>query len=177
MEVIGHAKEPAAAQALFPLLRRSEVRAFLDGLLPEMADDPDGLAPPPPRALRRYVLPPAAIALAAGAAAWALTPVGPWALLAGGPAAAYGAARFRAAGWRLERGHVAARSLRLARTTVLAPAAHGESHAIAQTVLQRRGRLADVEVAFGKRTRARVRHLDAAAAADIWQRLRSAVTT
>jgi putative membrane protein len=171
IEVIGHAKEPTAAQTVFPLLRLTDVRPFLDRLLPELADDLGELAPPPRRALRRYVLPPAAPVLAVGAVAWALTPAGPWALLATVPAAAYGAARFRAAGWRLEGGRLAVRSLLLARTTVLAPAAHRESHAIAQNLLQRQADLADIEVAFGKSTGARVRHLDAATAAALWERL------
>jgi putative membrane protein len=171
IEVIGHAKEPNAAQTLFPLLRRAELRPFLDRFLPELADDPSGLTPPPPRALRRYVLPPAAAGLVAGAVAWALAPVGPWPLLAVLPGAAYGAMRFRAAGWRLEGGRFAARSLMLARRTVLAPASGRESHEIAQTLLQRRARLADVEVAFGKSTSARVRHLEAAVANDLWAKL------
>jgi putative membrane protein len=171
LEVIGHADEPAAAQTLFPLLRRAEVRPFLDRLLPELADDPAGLEPPPRRALRRYALPPALAGLAAGAAAWPLTGLGPWALLAAVPAAGYGAARYRAAGWRLSDGRLAVRSLLLARTTVLAPAANRESHAIEQTVLQRHGDLADLEVAFGKSTTARIRHLDAAVAGDAFRLL------
>jgi putative membrane protein len=171
IEVIGHAKEPAAAQTLFPLLRLTEVRPFLDRMLPELADDLGDLAPPPRRALLRYLLPPAAIGLAVGAAAWAAGPPGPWALLAAVPAGAYGALRFRAAGWRLDGGRLAVRWLMVARTTVLAPAVHRESHAIAQNVLQRRAELADVEVAFGKSTDARVRHLDAGTAAQLWERL------
>jgi putative membrane protein len=174
IEVIGHAKEPAAAQTLFPILRLAEVRPFLDRLLPELADELGDLARPPRRALRRYVLPPAAIGLAAGAAAWAFTPAGPWALLAAVPPGAYGALRFRAAGWRLAGGRLAVRSLMLARTTVLAPAVHRESHAIAQNVLQRRAELADVAVAFGKSTNARVRHLDAGTATKLWERLSAA---
>src|SRR5918992_3275838 len=79
MEVIGHAKEAAAAQTLFPLLGRTEVRPFLDELLPELADDLDGLERPPARSARRYALPPAALGLAVGAGAWVLA--GPWALL------------------------------------------------------------------------------------------------
>jgi hypothetical protein len=55
---------------------------------------------------------------------------------------------------------------RVARTTVLARAADGESHTLAQDVFQRRADLADLEVAFGKRTTARVHHLDAALARD-----------
>ena len=104
-----------------------------------------------------------------GAAAWPL--IGPWGLLAALPAAAWGALGFRAAGWRLQRGHLAARRLGFARTTVLARAADGESHTLAQNVLQRRADLADLEVAFGKRTTARVRHLDAALARDAFARL------
>jgi putative membrane protein len=163
VEVIGHAKEPSAAQTLFPLLRRSAVRPFLDELLPELADDLDRLAPLPRRALRRYVLPPAVAGAAAGAGAWALG-TGPWALLLVIPAAAYGALRHRAAGWRVADGRFAVRSLRLARTTVLAPARLRESQTVAQNPLQRRAGLADVQIAFGKRTVARVHHLDAAAA-------------
>ena len=171
IEVIGHAKEPAAAQTLFPLLRRAEVREFLDRLLPEMADDLDGLTPPPPRALRRYVLPPAAFGLAVGAAAWAFAPAGPWALALALPSAGYGLLRFRAAGWRLESGRLAVRSLRLARSTVLAPGVNRESHTIAQSLLQRRVRLADLEVVFGKQTGASIRHLEATTAADLFDRL------
>ncbi|HEY6693144.1 MAG TPA: PH domain-containing protein [Solirubrobacteraceae bacterium] len=165
VEVIGHAKEPSAAQTLFPLLRRSAVRPFLDELLPELADDLDRLAPLPRRALRRYVLPPALGGAAAGAVAWALV-AGPWALLLALPAAAYGALRYRDAGWRAAGGRLAVRSLRIARTTVLAPARLRESQTVAQNPLQRRAGLADLEIAFGKRTVARVHHLEATTAFD-----------
>jgi putative membrane protein len=171
MEVIGHAKEHAAAQTLFPLLPRAQVERFLQELLPELADGLDGLAPPPRRALRRYALPPAAVGLVIGGGAWALLGVGPWALLVAVPAAGYGVLRFDAAGWRLRDGRLAVRSLGLARTTVLAPGAHRESHTVAQTVLQRRAELADVEMAFGKRTGARVRHLEAATAFSLFGRI------
>ena len=171
MEVIGHAKEAAAAQTLFPLLRREEVRPFLDEVLPEMADDLDGLAPPPARAARRYALPPAAVGAVGVAALWAFTPAGPWALPLVVVLAGYGLLRFRAAGWRLEDGRLAVRSLVLARTTVLGPAYNREWHEIAQNVLQRRARLADVFVAFGKQTGTRVRHLELATADGLYERL------
>ena len=173
MEVIGHAKEQAAAQTLFPLLRRDEVRPFLDRLLPELADDLDGLEPPPARAARRYALPPAAMGLAAGVAVWAFTPGGPWALPLAAVLAGYGLLRFRAAGWRLSGERLAVRSLRVARVTVLGRAANREWHEVAQNVLQRRARLADVVVAFGKRTSARIRHLEAATATRLFERLGS----
>ena len=171
MEVIGHAKEAAAAQTLFPLVRRDEVRPFLDELLPELADDFGALEPPPARAARRYVLPPAAAGLAVTAVAWVIAPEGAWALPLAAVLAAYGLARYRAAGWRLRDGRLAVRSLRLARTTLLAPAVHRESHELAQTPLQRRARLADVAVAFGKRTTGRIRHLEAATARALFDAL------
>jgi putative membrane protein len=167
VEVIGHAKEQAAAQTLFPLLRRDAIEPFLRELLPEHADRLDGLAAPPARARRRYVLPPlAATALLAGVAA--LATGSPWPLLLAPLGALYGALGFRAAGWRLEDGRLAVRSRRLARTTVLAMTAAREFHELDQTALQRRARLADVAVAFGKGTTARIRHLDAGDAWELW---------
>lgn len=174
MEVIGHAKEAAAAQSLFPLLRREEVRGFLDELLPELADDLDGLERPPARAARRYALPPAVFGAVAAAAAWAFTPAGPWVLPAALLLGGYGLLRHRTAGWRLEGGRLAIRSLRLARTTVLGPARYREWHEVSQNPFQRRGRLADVFVAFGKQTDARVRHLELATAAALYERLSAA---
>jgi putative membrane protein len=169
MEVIGHAKEQAAAQALFPLLRRHEVRPFLDRLLPELADDLDGLERPPPRAARRYALPPAALGLVVAAVVWAVS--GPWALPLPALLAAYGLARYQAAGWRLREGRLAVRRLRLARTTVFAPAAGREWQAVVQNPLQRHARLADLVVTFGKSTSARVRHLELGTAASLFNRL------
>ena len=64
----------------------------------------------------------------------------------------------RAGGWRAAA--LAVRSRRLARVTVLAPAGALQEVARSQSPLQRRGRLADLHVAVGAGTRARVRHLD-----------------
>jgi putative membrane protein len=174
-EVAGYAREAAAAQTLFPLLRRAEVEPFLAALLPELADGIDGLHGPPPRALRRYVLPPAALLLALAGAACVIAPdLAPWPLLAAVPAAAYGAARWRAAGWRLEDRRLAIRFRRVARTTVLAPAARLQQHGTRQTVLQRRARLADLEVRVGAATRGHVRHLDERVAGRLFDGLRRA---
>ena len=170
VEVVGYAKEPAAAQTLFPLLRTADVRTLLAELLPELADDLGDLRPPPPRALRRYLLPPAAVALAAGTIAAVALDL-PWLLAAGLAGPAYGALRWRAAGWRLAGGRLAVRSRLMARTTVLAPARNRESHDLAQTPLQRRARLAHLHVAFGKTTTAGIRHLDAGVARELWAAL------
>jgi putative membrane protein len=172
-EVAGYAKEAAAAQTVFPLLRRAEVRPFLEAFLPELADDADGLEGVPRRALRRYVLPmTAATLLAAGAVCVAVPAAAPWPLLAALPAAALGAAQWRAAGWRIRDGRTAFRSRRLAVVTVLAPAARLQEHGVRQTLLQRPAGLADVELRVGASTAARVRHLDAAVAGRVFDALR-----
>lgn len=167
VEVIGYAKEPHASQTVFPLLRRSEVEAFLTELLPELSDRLGGLTAPPPRAMRRYLLAPTLASLAVAAAGvLVLSSPFPAAIAVLGPA--YGLSAWRAAGWRLSDGRLAIRSRMLARTTILAPARHNESHDLEQTALQRRARLAHVSVAFGKRTTARIRHLDLDVARALW---------
>jgi len=169
IEVTGYADEASAARTLFPIVRVRDVEAFLSTFLPELADDPRGLAPPPPRAARRYLLPPVLAGAAVTAGAWFVVEAfAPLALAAG---VAYGHARWRAAAWRLADGRLAVRSMRLARTTVLAPARFRESHTLAQNLLQRRAGLADLEVAFGKQTTARIRHLEAADARAAWSAL------
>jgi putative membrane protein len=59
----------------------------------------------------------------------------------------------------------------LARTTVLAPARYRESQTISQSVFQRRADLASLHVEFGKRTEARIRHLEATDARVAWDAL------
>ena len=173
VEVAGYAAEHAAARTLFPLLRRDEVEPFLAELLPELADEPTGLAPPPPRAARRYVLPGALAGAALGGVACLVFPdIAPWPLLLAPLLAFDGWLDYRAAGWRLRDGRLAMSSRRLAWSTLLAPAARLQEHAIAQNPLQRRAGLADLAVAVGKGGHARVRHLEVAVAAELWERLR-----
>jgi putative membrane protein len=173
LEVAGYAEEAAAARTLYPLLPRREVAAFLAELLPELADEPDGLTAPPRRAARRYVVPPGVLGLIAGGAACLLVPsAAPWPLLAAPLLGLNGWWSFQAAGWRLQDGRLAMRSRRLARTTLLTPAARLQEHAIAQNPFQRRAGLADLAVAVGKGGHARVRHLEAPVAAELWERLR-----
>jgi putative membrane protein len=173
LEVAGYAEEASAARTLYPLLARREVAAFLAELLPELADEPDGLTALPPRAARRYVLPPAVAGLIVGGVACLLVPsVAPWPLLIAPLLALNGWWSFQAAGWRLRDGRLAMRSRRLARTTLLTPAARLQEHAIAQNPFQRRAGLADLAVAVGKGGQARVRHLEAPVAAELWERLR-----
>ena len=107
------------------------------------------------------------------AALWFL--VAWWPVLLVAPAAWYGVACWRAAGWRLDGGRLAVRYRMLARTTVVARVARLQEHGVRQTVLQRRGGLADLEVAVGAGTRGRVRHLDAGVAGRLFDALRRTV--
>ena len=168
IEVIGHAKEQAAAQTLFPLLRLDAVEPFLRELLPELADRLDGLAAPPrarPAPLRAAAArvdrdrSPASARSRSGARGRCCSP-------RSAPSTARSASAPPAGG--CEGGRLAIRSRRLARSTVLAPAAGREFHELDQTALQRRARLADVAVVFGKGTPARIRHLDADDARGLW---------
>jgi len=169
VEVTGYAEEASAARTLYPLLRLKDVEAFLEEFLPELADDPHGLARTPQRAVRRYLTVPLAVGAVVTVAAWFA--VGPFALVALPVAALYGRERWRAAAWRLQDGRLAVRSMLLAQTTVLAPAHFRESHTVAQNVLQRRASLADLEVTFGKETTARICHLDLSDARSAWSAL------
>ena len=173
LEVAGYAEEQAAARTLYPLLRRAEVAAFLAELLPELADEPDGLTAPPARAARRYVLPPAVAGLVVGGGACLLAPdASPYPLILAPLLALNGWWTFKAAGWRLRDGRLAMRSRMLAVTTLLLPAARLQQHATAQNPFQRRAGLADLAIAVGKGGRSRVRHLEAPVAAELWERLR-----
>ena len=173
LEVAGYAEEASAARTLYPLLPRREVAAFLAELLPELADEPDGLTAPPPRAARRYVLPPAVAGVIAGGAACLLVPsAAPWPLLIAPLLALNG-------WWSFQRRRLAParRPARDAlapprRTTLLTPAARLQEHAVAQNPFQRRAGVADLAVAVGKGGQARVRHLEAPVAAELWERLR-----
>jgi putative membrane protein len=178
IEVAGYKAEAPAAQTLFPLLSRAEVRTFLDDLLPELADEPGGLTPVPRRAGRRYVLPPTALGVLVGAAAALLIPgAGPWPLIAAAAGAALGVLRYRAAAWRLDGGRLAIRSRRLARVTILAPTSRLQEHGVRQTILQRRGGLADLDVRIGAGTHGRVRHLEEHTARGLFDALRRSAAT
>jgi putative membrane protein len=177
VESAGYADEAASAQTLLPLVRRGEVGAVLGRLLPELAVSLADVEPAPPRAQRRYVAPPLALGLVA--ATPLLVVFGADALpavllpLAG---AVYGVARHRAAGWRLDRDAVVLRSRRLARTTAVANPARLQRVTGAQSVIQRRARLADVEVAVSSGRELGVRHLDRATVDDLVGRLAALAT-
>jgi putative membrane protein len=173
VEVAGYAADAASAQTLFPLVRVAEVEPLLRRMLPEVAVPLAPLAPPPPRALRRFLVAPVAAGAVPAAAAWAaLAAARPWALVLLVPAAWWGVARYRATGWRVDETYLALRSRRLARTTVLAPVRRIQQHELEQTLLQRRGRLASLEVALGAGTRARVDHLELEVAGRVFADLR-----
>ena len=172
VETAGYATEAAAAQTLFPLLRRNEVERFLAEMVPASAGGVFDLKGAPSRARPRYVvLPTFVVAVPAIAITGLVDGAGAWPLSAIALGIAAGVAAHRAAGWRLDTSRVLVRSRRLARRTVIVPRRRLQEHAVGQTVLQRRAGLASVSVAAGAGTRARVAHLDAGVARELFERL------
>jgi len=173
VETAGYRSEPAAAQTLVPLLRASEVPEVLARFVPGLAAETGGLQRPPSRARRRYAQVPVLVgALAGGIAAW----IWPWAWPAI-PALALvggidGLLRWRAAGWRLDRGRIVVRERTVARRTLLARADRLQEHGLSVSPFQRRARLASFRMAVGSGRVGRVRHLDRAVAGGLFERLR-----
>ncbi|HEX2085440.1 MAG TPA: PH domain-containing protein [Solirubrobacteraceae bacterium] len=179
LESAGYANEPATAQALLPLVRRAEVERVLRELLPELAAEAAApLAPPPRRALRRYVLPPAALAALAPAVAIPLLGApGLAALALPLLAAAFGAAAHRTAGWRLDARRLVLRRRGLQRATLIADATRLPEVFASTSPLQRRAGLATLGVAVSSGKRLAVRHLEAATTGALLARLTRAATS
>jgi putative membrane protein len=180
LETAGYRNEPAAAQTLFPLLRRRDLEDVLARLVPELAGALGPVSGPPRRALAAYVLPGALAALFAVAlCVWQLPALWPVAAVVALLAAAHGVARHGAAGWRMEDGRVLLRRRRFARRTMIALVARLQEHTLAQTPLQRRRRLAGLALAVGSGRRTGVAHLDVAVAerlfAELTERSRAGV--
>lgn len=177
IETAGYAREEASAQTLLPLVRRSDVRAILRELLPEHAAAFDEVDPLPRRALRRYVLPPTALAaLLAAAAVIAFGADGLPVLVLVALALVTGVARHRAAGVGLPGAHVVLRSRTrtLVRTTSAADARRLQGVRTRATPFQRRGRLATLAVDVSSGRRLRVDHLDREVADGLFARLAAA---
>lgn len=172
VETAGYAGEAATAQTLLPLVRRRDVERVLGELLPELGVRLDGLERPPRRALRRFLTIPvgAALLIVAGATV-AFGVAGLLAALLVPAAAGLGVARYRAAGWRVDGGHVVLRTRRVARTTAAADAHRLQGVHTSATVLQRRARLATLGVDVSSGRRLAVRHVDGDTAAELLDRL------
>jgi putative membrane protein len=185
METAGYRSEAAAAQTLLPLVRVRDVPRLLAEFAPALAEEGGeavtdrpalpALRPPPPRARRRYALPPALAGAALGAvltavvpAAWAAVPL--LAVLG----AADGLLRHRSAGWRDDGRRLMVRRRVVARRTLLARVDRLQEHGLRASPLQRRSGLADFEAAVGSGRTGRVRHLEAGVAGALFERLRPA---
>ncbi len=187
-ESAGYGRDTAESGVLFPLLRRSEVPAFLAAATPAFAAsiDPAGLAPPPRRAWGRYVLGPIWPLLILTALAVAVAGPVPWlrwwwglAPLVPAPVAAlHGWLRFRDTGWAIdERGRLVARSGGVERLTSILPRRRVQHRSVEQNPLQRRAALASFGAAVasgGAGGRVRLDHLDVDAAFALLDRLGAA---
>ncbi|MFP5363632.1 MAG: PH domain-containing protein [Thermoleophilia bacterium] len=174
LETVAHGAERAVSRTLLPLVRRADAEAVIARLVPDLAVAPGELERPPPRALRRFVIPQAsagaalgtlAVVLASGAA-WPAVPA--LALLG----ALVGARGYRGAGVRLAGDVVVVREVRIARRTLLARRHRLQEHALVRTALQARASLADLRVTVGSGGSGRARHLDAATARAAFSALR-----
>ncbi len=168
LETAGYRNQQAAARTLFPLVRSRDVPALLAELVPGLDGRPPALERPPARSVRRYVLPPAFVGAAVGAAialafggalAWLAVP----ALVM--PGALHGLLACRAAGLHLGTDRIVVRTRRgTARVTILARRRRLQEVSVRRNPLQRRARLATFTLALGSGRRGRVRHLEAASA-------------
>jgi putative membrane protein len=178
IETAGYAAEPATAQTLLPLVRRSDVPAVLAELLPELAVPLEGLDRPPARALRRYVLPPLVVAtVTAGATVAVLGAAALPALAVVLVAVAWGVARHRTAGVRLDgEERLVMRSRGLSRTTAAIAGRRLQSVHRAANPFQRRARLATLSADVSSGRRFSVPHLDAEVSDALLHRLAAAAT-
>ena len=173
VQTAGYAKERAAAQTLLPLVRVSDVQRLLDVFVPRLAGEVPELARPPARARRRYALPPAAVGVAVGVgatiaepAAWPAIPV------LGALGAVIGLMRWRAAGWSSDGRRFLVRGGALARRTLVARADRLQEHQLSANTFQRRAGLADFAASVGSGRTGGIRHLEAAVAGGLFERLR-----
>jgi putative membrane protein len=174
LETAAHAGERAVARTLLPLVRRAEAEAVIARLVPGLAIEPGELERPPPRALRRFVLPQALAGAALGAvpavlwtsAAW---PAAPALALLGALA---GLRDYRGAGVRLAGSVVVVREVRVARRTLLARRHRLQEHALMRTWRQERALLSDLRVTVGSGGKGRARHLETATAESAFAALR-----
>ena len=180
METAGYRSEAAAAQTLLPLVRVRDVPRLLAEFVPGLAEEGSeaalpALQPPPPRARRRYALPPALAGTALGAVLTAVVPAAwpavPLLALLG---AADGFLRHRSAGWRDDGRRLIVRRRVVARRTLIARVDRLQEHGLRASPLQRRSGLADFEAAVGSGRTGRVRHLEAGVAGALFERLRPA---
>ena len=176
LEVAGYRNEPAAAQTLFPVVRRAEADALLARFVPELSGSTGELATPPARAVRRYLLPSAAAAVAAaGALALFVPEAWPAAVAVAAGGIGHGLSRYKAAGWRLAEGRLVVRNRVVSRQTLIAPVRRLQEHSLAQSRLQRRAALGDVALAVGSGHRAGVSHLEWTTARELFDDLRAGV--
>jgi putative membrane protein len=172
IESAGYAHEERSARVLFPVIRRRDVPALLEELLPEHRLPDAVLGRPPARARRRYVTVPLLAAVALDALAWALAPLAGLLALALLPAAvALGLARHHTAGVALDGGVLVLRRRVLGRTTLIAEARRLQSLTRSDNPFTRRAGLASVGVAVASGASLGVRHLERGPADALLSRL------
>lgn len=162
LEATSLGEREAVGRTLFPLLRATEVGAFLQQVAPELAGPLETTERPPRRAARRFLTVPLLSAAALGAAltlAWpALWPLLPALLVL---AACLGIDAYTLAGVHVEGPRVVVRAWRRGSSvTLVARRRRLQSHALRRTPFQRRAGLGTLSVTVARGTRVAARHLE-----------------
>ncbi len=132
---------------IFPLLRRKEVDGFMRQFLPEFTPEA-GIEKVSRAALTSYMVPVLTLVLAITLVATVFVPYGHYSLLLLVPVALWAYARYRDAGWRLDRDMLIIRSRGLGRTTYLIAGGKIQSMTASRTFLQARRKLATMSVSI-----------------------------
>ncbi|MDQ8044278.1 MAG: PH domain-containing protein [Solirubrobacteraceae bacterium] len=164
VEVAGYARQDEATRTLVPYVRRSEVPALIERLVPDITWPTAPLRPVPRRARRRYVTVPLLVSLipVAGIVAAPIGVARAAAILFPGLAIAIGVWRARDAGWLLDGDVLVLRWRWFGRSTLLARAPRLQLVIARATPWQRRAALATLMVRLSNKRTGQVRHLDSA---------------
>jgi putative membrane protein len=145
VESAGYGDEAGESSVLFPMLPRSEVKAFLESVAPEFAWFPEQYNRPPRRAMRRYITRVTLLGILISSIVAAIFyPVGLWAFASLPMFAAFGYLCYRDAGWSVENGSLALRYRTLARSAAIIPKRRIQSSNVSQNILQRRASLGNI---------------------------------
>ncbi|MFD2171779.1 PH domain-containing protein [Tumebacillus lipolyticus] len=142
----GYGKNQGQSTVIFPMVKRSELPAFLEDVLPEFRMSTD-LAALPKRAKRRYAFRASLFSIVPiGVLTWFFFPYGLFGLVLIPLLVGLGFLQHREAGWAMREGFYTIRSRTIARTTVVIPRRKVQSFHHQQSLFQKRARLATASV-------------------------------
>ncbi len=162
LESAGYGEQQKNATALFPLIPKRKISAFLGEVLPEYNVEPAGVKPPQ-KSLRRYILRLVWLSLLVIIPAWIWVPYGIFACFLIIPAAALGYAQYKDAMIGTTGKTMVIRSRKLSRRTAIVKKPRIQAAACKQNPFQRRLGLYsfNITIASGNQGRSfKIRELD-----------------